>query len=141
MLAISLWQPWASLWVSGRKVHETRHWRTLYRGWLIVHAGKRFDKPSMPGDPLNKVLVHEFGDDWAIDLPRGALIGQVHIADCVSTCSSFGDVATNDEDRLCGDFSAGRFAWRADDFQAFKEPIAYRGAQGFFRIPEGLVPG
>jgi hypothetical protein len=108
MLAISLWQPWASLWVSGRKIHETRHWRTLYRGWLVVHAGKRFDKTLLSDGPLYKLLFDEFGDDWTSDLPRGALLGRVHLVDCVSTRSCVGDVAASDEDRLCGDFSDGR---------------------------------
>jgi hypothetical protein len=140
MLAISLWQPWASLWVAGRKVHETRHWRTSFRGWLLVHAAKRMDKAAMSDEGLGPVLAYEFGHDWASKLPSGALVGRVHLVDCVPTRSFPADVAANDEDRRCGDFSEGRFAWRADDFQAFKEPIAYRGAQGFFRVPHGVVP-
>jgi hypothetical protein len=106
---------------------------------LVVHAGKRFDKTPLSDGPLHNLLFDEFGDDWTSDLPRGALLGRVHLVDCVST-RSFVGVAANDEDRLCGDFSHGRFAWRADDFQTFRKPIAYRGAQGFFRIPEGVLP-
>jgi hypothetical protein len=40
MKAISLWQPWASLWCSPRKIHETRHWPTNNRGWMLVHAAQ-----------------------------------------------------------------------------------------------------
>ena len=77
MKALSLWQPWASLWCSKRKVHETRHWRCSHRGWLLVHAGKHFEKTFELDDPLRLILDDEFGGDWAKDLPTGALIGMV----------------------------------------------------------------
>jgi len=85
MKAISLWQPWASLWCSKRKVHETRHWRCSHRGWLLVHAAKRFEKNFGPDDPLRLILDDEFGGDWAKDLPTGALVGMVNLVDCQPT--------------------------------------------------------
>lgn len=41
MKAITVWQPWASLLVSGRKRYETRSWATSYRGPIAIHAAKR----------------------------------------------------------------------------------------------------
>ena len=32
MKALTIWQPWASLLVSGQKKYETRSWATAYRG-------------------------------------------------------------------------------------------------------------
>jgi hypothetical protein len=96
MRALSLWQPWASLWCSKRKVHETRQWRCSHRGWLLIHAAKRFEK----------------------DL----------------------DEPSNNDDRECGDFLAGRFAWKRAEFQLFERPIPYRGAQGIFSVPDDLIP-
>jgi hypothetical protein len=138
-LAISLWQPWASLWVCGRKVHETRHWHTAHRGWLIVHAASRIEKLPIPAGPLGDILNDQFGHRSPSDFPRGALVGRVRIVDCSPTRSLFADVAASEDDRVCGDFAEGRFAWRADGFQAFKEPIPYRGSQGFFRIPQAIL--
>ena len=69
MKAISLWQPWASLWCSRRKVHETRHWRCSHRGWPLVHAGKHFEKTFELDDPLRLILDDEFGGDWANTIP------------------------------------------------------------------------
>jgi len=43
---ISLWQPWAMLWLLSdpdEKVFETRGWYTSYRGPLLVHAAKKKD--------------------------------------------------------------------------------------------------
>ena len=140
MKAISLWQPWASLWCSKRKVHETRHWRCSHRGWLLVHAAKRFEKAFDLDDPLRLILDDEFGGHWAKELPTGALIGMVNVVDCLPTQTLFGDAAASDDDRECGDFAPGRFAWKRDEFRLFDQPIPYRGAQGIFNVPDDLIP-
>ena len=140
MRALSLWQPWASLWCSSRKVHETRHWRCSHRGWLLVHAAKHFEKDFALDDPLRVILDDEFGSDWTLNLPTGALIGIVNMVDCVPTRRPIGDAAANDDDRECGDFSAGRFAWKRGEFRLFDQPIPYRGAQGIFNVPDNLIP-
>jgi hypothetical protein len=137
--AISLWQPWASLWCSKRKVHETRHWRCSHRGWLLVHAAKRFETDFGLNDRLRLILDDEFGRHWARDLPTGALIGRVNVVDCLPTQALRGDAAASDDDRDCGDFAPGRFAWKRDEFRLFDQPIRYRGAQGFFNVPDHLI--
>jgi len=40
MLALSLWQPWATYMADGLKMVETRHWSTHIRGWFAIHAAK-----------------------------------------------------------------------------------------------------
>jgi hypothetical protein len=121
-------------------VHETRHWRCSHRGWLLVHAGKHFEKAFEPDDPLRLILDDEFGGDWAEDLPTGALIGMVNIVDCQPTQILFGDTAASDDDRECGDFGPGRFAWKRDEYRLFDQPIRYRGAQGIFNVPNDFIP-
>lgn len=106
----------------------------------MVHAAKRFEKDFALDDPLRLILDDEFGTHWAQDLPIGALIGIVKVVDCVPTTTPFGDAAANDDDRVCGDFSAGRFAWKRDEFRLFERPIPYRGAQGIFSVPDNLIP-
>jgi hypothetical protein len=141
MKVISLWQPWASLWCSKRKVHETRHWRCAHRGWLLVHAAKRFETGFDPDDRLRLILDHEFGAHWAEDLPTGSLIGMVNVVDCLPTQTISGDTAASDDDRECGDFGPGRFAWKRDEFRLFDQPIPYRGRQGVFNVPADLILG
>jgi hypothetical protein len=46
----------------------------------------------------------------------------------------------SDNDRASGDFAPGRFAWKRDEFRLFDQPIAYRGKQGIFNLPAGLIP-
>lgn len=43
MKALSINQPWAWLIVNGHKTVENRNWDTSYRGWFLIHAGKKID--------------------------------------------------------------------------------------------------
>ena len=81
--AITLWQPFASLWLSPAKVHETRHWPLKYRGWLAVHAAKTFeDSLSLE---VSDILARIYGPRWPITLPRGAILGAVKVMACYRT--------------------------------------------------------
>ncbi len=42
MKCLSLRQPWATLLLLGEKRHETRPWRTEYRGPLVIRASVSF---------------------------------------------------------------------------------------------------
>ena len=137
MKAISLWQPWASLWCSEAKIHETRHWPTSHRGWLLVHAAKRrIDDHA--GDRLDDVCDGLWGHHWGLELPRGTLIGMVNLVGCVST-DTMPTGHQSSEDYECGDFSSGRYAWRRAAFKVFAEPISYRGQQGMFEVPDNVL--
>jgi activating signal cointegrator 1 len=139
--AISLWQPWASLWLSPNKLHETRHWATPHRGKLLVHAAKKmvFDVDS----DLEDILLSEYGGHWGMDLPRGAIVGMVDLIDCLPTqrlhlrLHAMTDL--EQADFACGDFSDGRFGWRRGTYWKFREPIPYRGRQSIFSVPRDVV--
>ena len=133
MRAISLWQPWASLWCAGVKQHETRHWPTSYRGILLVHAALR--KPQLyerAPDPFTDIVAREFGSAWAKYLPYGAIVGAVRLVRCQPTDR---EGWANEEDRLCGNWEPGRFAWKAVNFALLESPIPCRGRQSFFDAP------
>lgn len=127
MKAITLWQPWASLVFSGWKNFETRSWATSYRGPLAIHAAARRPPIIDLGD-FTELLYDEFGSHWAIDLPLGAVIGTVTLTDC-QTVDAF-DVDA--PERLCGDWTPGRFAWRLEEQKLFAAPISAKGKQGFW---------
>ena len=135
MRGISLWQPHASLWLSVAKVHETRGWATKYRGPLLVHAAKRI--VTQVDSRLNAICVREFGSRWMFDLPLGALIGKTVLTDC---CSTDNFEPLDMDDYICGDFTPGRFAWRRGTIEVFPRAIPFRGKQGFFNVPDELVP-
>jgi hypothetical protein len=46
MKAITLWQPWASLIVDGRKKIETRPMPWHFKGWVAIHAGLHVDREA-----------------------------------------------------------------------------------------------
>lgn len=135
MRAISLWQPWASLWLTEHKIHETRHWQTSHRGWLIVHAAKKFP-PLAPDDPLCDMLHRSCGADWRNTLPRGAIIGAVDMTRCrlMSTTNP-----EHRDDEECGNWSPERYAWRRGDFVRLPTPIPYSGHQGLFNVQAEVI--
>ena len=45
-MALSVWQPWAYLLVTGVKDVENRTWRTNHRSRLWIHASQRFDQEA-----------------------------------------------------------------------------------------------
>lgn len=140
MKAISLWQPWGSLWLSLVKLHETRDWhiRKQWKDWKVderiaVHAAKRFEKDHDPA--LAHILRRTFGADWYRTLPTGALIGTILVTDCTPT----DQLAPGADDFECGNFAPGRYAWRGEAPVIFAEPIPWRGSQGIFNVPNELI--
>jgi activating signal cointegrator 1 len=138
MKAISLWQPWASLWLSPAKIHETRHWPIKHRGWLVVHAARR-TIDDYRGDDLDQVCDRVFGKGWNADLPLGALIGAVNIIECKRTEDILSGYQEPD-DYVCGDFSKGRYGWKRDKLIVFDKPIPYSGKQRIFSVSDSLLP-
>lgn len=130
MRAISLWQPWASLWLTDFKWHETRHWHTSYRGPLYVHAAKRPIRESDLTSELRAICEDQWGGHFWKDLPFGAVIGIVNLLECSETQT----VGTTNIDKVCGDWTPGRFAWLRAPQPTHIGPWPYKGRQGFFNI-------
>jgi len=136
MKALSIRQPWASLIVLGIKDIENRTWATRERGTILVHASKGMTRAE-----------HEDAIDFAVDairmdprhagktetttlralgfafddLPRGGIIGQVDIVDCVRASNS--------------PWYMGAVGFVLRD----AKPLPFRplkGALGFFNVPE-----
>lgn len=168
MRALSLWQPWASLLVAGRKQVETRGWPIAHRGPLLIHAAKKWDGSLQAvclEKPFREALagfgVPSSPHDWTADdmaakkrgwgMPFGAVVGRVDVFGCWST----EDVAVADthgwdeysgrlmvtrDEHAFGDYSPGRFAFLCTHPVRFETPIPFRGMQGLFEVPDELVP-
>lgn len=72
MKTITIKQPFASLIAAGLKEYEFRTWKTTYRGEILIHAGKSFDKEAM------KKFVC-----YGLDYPTGCIIAKATLTDCV----------------------------------------------------------
>ncbi len=146
MKALSIKQPWASLILKGAPVFksvdngdgssriefnglvfkdiENRDWYTDYRGRIYVHA------PQREEDFLNtmKWLGEHIGlAPYACMLlssrkysPKGAIIGEVDIVDCVTQSKS--------------PWFVGKYGFALADPKAYEKPIPYKGKLGFFEV-------
>lgn len=124
--AITLWQPWASLVAAGVKRHETRHWKTDYRGPIAIHAAQRLDLAGCPDQLCADVL----GQFWAKEIPLGAVVAVARLTAC-HQAHIVADHITP-ADREAGNFARGRFAWELQDIRALIDPVPATGRQGLF---------
>jgi hypothetical protein len=138
MRAISLWQPWASAIALGLKRIETRHWPTDYRGPLAIHAAKRWSREQREFAAVEKTLGR-----LPARVPLGAIVAICRLTKCVRTeellaaREAFGLTAI---ERIYGNYEPERFGWLLEDVQALPEPIGFSGAQGFFNVPDDILP-
>lgn len=135
MKCLALWQPWASLWLTDRKIHETRDWSTPYRGWLAVHAAKKIESDYGAGDELGDILIAEFGSDWAKQMPLGAIIGAVNITSCLQMKFTSPE---HQDDMYSGNWHDERYAWRRGEVVKLEKPIPFVGRQKIFNIPDDI---
>lgn len=163
--AISLWQPWASLIVTGAKTYETRSWSTSYRGPLVICAAKgglpkyeerdlieaswssiawKFQGALAPviNKPFSMDLEMNQNHEWPgvkiSDLPRGMALCICDLVACIPT----GKLTQDDfyGERWFGNYEIGRFAWKLQNVRPFDSFFAVKGKQGLFEveIPESV---
>jgi activating signal cointegrator 1 len=131
MKALSMTQPWASLVAFGEKTIETRSWSTDYRGRIAIHAAKEYPESArkLAFDQPFKDLLAAIEELTGEPLPTGAILATVELCACVPA-----DLIHRlpDEERLLGDYSAGRFAWLLREVERFEKPIPASGALGLW---------
>lgn len=160
MKAISLWQPWASAMAAGSKMIESRSWYTHHRGPLAIHAAQRRN--------INELIYYgsiwqfcgalgrKMGSDFSFhkDLPFGAIVAVGQLIDCRPTEDfKLGELMaprrpageTSDmydwTEHVMGNYALGRFGWVFGELKALKEPVPFKGKQGFFNVPDELLAG
>jgi hypothetical protein len=131
MKAISIWQPWASLIVSGYKKFETRNWKTSHRGKLIIHAAKRKPKKEeLEAIAQNTGLTFSLDKDFFL----GKALAIVDLIDC----HLMTDELIEQQSKLelsCGNWQKGRYAWQLQLSAEFNEPIPAQGKQQLWDFP------
>lgn len=144
LMALSLWQPWASLIAWGLKRYETRSWSTNYRGPLVIQASKSTKGLSWHDTHGYFDSAYEMFNLLPADLPLGAALCVVDLIDVFKT-GSLRDAITesglpmiSERERAFGDWSNGRYAWQFENVRIIDPPIVMRGYQQIFDIDQEL---
>lgn len=145
---LTLWQPWASLLITGAKKIETRpkftSW-TIERGTYLIHAAKiwtnELDAISKQS-PFKEALK-------GLPLNLGCIIGSIDVVECKPIQESNNDVfliglngqdfcITGDE-LIFGDYRKGRYAWICKNARVLEIPFPYKNGQGYYQNFNGDI--
>lgn len=152
MKCLSLWQPWATLMEMGGKRIETRSWATLYRGPVLIHAAKRWNRELRGlcgvGDFVEVLgrISGEVPDLMRLDpvtrtsrrMPLGEIIAVGQLVDC-QPVETMHRPEEGTRERAFGDYRPGRFAWMFGRVCGLSSPIPWRGMQGLFEVPDEVA--
>lgn len=122
MKAISIRQPWAWLITQGHKDIENRTWSTKYRGSILIHAAKGYDKKDW--DFAEEILGVIVPSPSAILL--GGIIGRAEIVDCVTRHSSM--------------YFHGPYGFVLKNQETATEFIESKGMLGIYDFKGGRLP-
>lgn len=140
--AISLWQPWASLMALRAKMIETRHWIPGYRGWIAIHAAKKWNAELVDQSlaPRFRVALYP---DWPAcvlsgpeHLPRGAFVAVGWLDRVITTEDETARPAKDSDEYAFGNYAPERWMWVFDTIYKLKEPIPARGYQSLWTPDE-----
>lgn len=86
MKVLSIKQPWAWAIIEANKDIENRTWSTKFRGRVLVHASKKFDRDGFLFlfDNLERLGI----ESLPLSFKSGGIIGSVELIDCVQNHSS-----------------------------------------------------
>ena len=143
MKALSMQQPFASLFLTPEKRWETRSRRIHFRGLLAIQASKGFPLPYQAlcsQEAFRTALLESVGVGDEKQLPRGAIIGVVEITGCIEAERLWSAAAAvlprGPQEKAFGNFARGRFAWqRAGGTFRLKEPVPCDGSLGLWDVP------
>lgn len=134
MKALSIRQPWAWAILRAGKDIENRDWSPRnpglrFRGRCVVHASAKADRSEFVGAvawmvqdmgiPLSSIPAFDAA-------PRGALLGTVDVFNVVDDSPSL--------------WFFGPVGLLLREPRPFQHPIPFKGALGFFDVPDGILP-
>ncbi|HEY0341116.1 MAG TPA: hypothetical protein VGC34_09945 [Steroidobacteraceae bacterium] len=160
ILALTLWQPWATLVAEGAKPYEFRHWATprAYCGRRIaIHAGAR----KVVRKEILELLVRLNSEAWrTTGLNRDIAIPILEavaarpkcdnmLLSCIVCTVTLGEpIRDEDLERSLGFAPADsdreehtNWGWPMLDVRRVEPPVPYKGAQGFWlcEIPADFI--
>jgi hypothetical protein len=127
---LTLWEPWASLFVAGVKRHETRHWATKVRGPVAIHAAKRLDLAGAPTALCDWAL----GEGWQKTRPLGCVVAVANLKGCFAADHLAEGrppllLPVQECDYLAGNYDDGRFGFCLDNVRPLICPLPLKSRQ------------
>lgn len=126
MKVISIREPWASLIVNGYKSYEFRNWKTKYRGEVLIHACKTFEKDNI-----------EHFNELNLEYSSGEIIGRAFITDCIEVTSEFENKLIENNKLVYGKSKGrGGYAFKLENVEKFDKKIKASGKLGLWNYEE-----
>jgi hypothetical protein len=131
MKALSVRAPWWWFILHGGKDIENRNWATSFRGTIYLHASSWWKKDEVIRDIATAIEIAGWFDQrdrWPklreMHAHRGCIVGKVDIVGCVEYGPS--------------PWLFGRYGFVLANPVAFERPVPFKGALGFFDVPDGI---
>jgi hypothetical protein len=141
MKALPLYQPWATLVATGAKRVETRAYPPSRVGLrcgerIAIHATKTTRELRFCTLPYFRDHVPD-----PAALPLGALLAECTLARArqITSAAAAALLARDPAEHAFGDYTPGRWAWVLADVELLAAPVPFRGSQGKFDVPDGLL--
>ena len=129
MKALTIRQPYAHLIVIGEKRVENRSRQTVYRGPLLIHAGK--SRSWVVNGDLQRYP----------DMVFGAIIGRVELVECLRLIDIHnGNLPLQLAWVRRHRHTEGPWCWVLEQVQRFPRPIPWRGNRYLFDVPDDVIP-
>jgi len=126
LMAISLWEPWASAMRLDLKRNETRHWGTGYHGDLAICSAKR-KMGDLEWEIARRWLPSDFVPQY------GLCLCVVEIYDCQYSDDMDLD-QIGEQELALGDYGPGRRVWMTRRCRPLIQPAPIRGQQGMWQL-------
>lgn len=148
--ALSLHQPWASLFALGEKDFETRSWQTRWRGVVYCHASRAKPNAEAMRNPAIVAALARHGYHGAASLPTGCILASAELTGCAVIHQATGAYVgpetrildlpagrhiVSATEKAFGDYRPGRFAWHFRGRRQLFAPVDVGGRQGLW-IPD-----
>lgn len=136
MKALSIWQPWASLIITGKKKIETRSWpapHSIIGQKIAIASTKTIRREQREAEADQAFIQHYAATSLpSFDkLPLGSVLGTVCVESCRMIDSDFLQTLSEQEEAF-GWYGPGRYAWFLSEPELFETPIPARGRQGLW---------
>ena len=121
MKVITIKEPWASLIINGYKNYEFRTWKNKYRGKVLIHSSKSFDKVKK--EKFNK---------YDLSYSNGQIIGEAYITDCILVDEKMDGDLRKIDNIVYGSDHVNLYAFKLDNIVKYDNKINIKGNLGLW---------